>query len=86
MARMEAAAVEGHAEAQVELARMLANGMGVPQSFINAYVWYDMAVRNGSAPAVYGRRNAEKKMTAAEIGDAKRLAGICFESKYRDCD
>ncbi len=80
------AATQGHVEAQLQLGRAHANGLGVPQNFKAAYVWYDVAVKNGSNPGIYGRRNAEKKMSDEEIAEAKTLAQRCNDSGYQDCE
>lgn len=83
---LRSAAEQGHVDAQVELGRMHANGMGVPKSYLKAHVWYDIAVINGSAPGVFGRRYAFKQLSEAELAEAKELARMCIDSDYQDCD
>lgn len=82
----EAAAKQGYVDAQVELGRMYVSGMGVPQSFFLGRIWYDIAVRNGSSSAVFGRNHASDELSEAEIAEAKRLAKLCIESGYQECD
>jgi uncharacterized protein len=85
-ALFKAAAKQGYVDAQVELGRIYASGMGVPQSFFNAHIWYDIAVANGSTSAVFVRRHASYELSEAEITEAKRLAKLCIESGYQECD
>jgi TPR repeat protein len=80
------AAKQGHVDSQLELGRMHASGLGVPQDFSKAHFWYDIAVQNGSSGAVFGRRNALKRLTEAQIAEATRLATICIESNYESCE
>jgi TPR repeat protein len=74
------AADQGDAGAQNDLGAMYANGQGVPRSLVQAHVWFNIAA-SGSAmekdehdKAVRNRELVAKKMTAAQIAEAQRLA------------
>ncbi len=74
------AADQGDASAQNDLGAMYANGQGVPRSLVQAHVSFNIAA-SGSAikkedrdKAVRNRELVAKKMTAAQIAEAQRLA------------
>ena len=69
----------GDATAQGNLGFMYYNGQGVPQDYVQAHKWFNLsAARSTSADprnkAVRNRDIAAAKMTAAQIGEAQRLA------------
>jgi TPR repeat protein len=72
------AAEQGLADAQNILGAMSERGWGVPQDFVEAHKWLNLAASRASA--AYQRTYAEtrdrvaKKMTRAQIADAKKLA------------
>jgi TPR repeat protein len=80
------AAEQGHPDAQADLAKAYAEGIGVPQDSVEAYKWYDLAAAN--VPAPRGKQNFEtiradrikqrnvlaRRMTRAQIAEAQRLA------------
>ncbi len=73
-------AEQGDASAQNDLGAMYANGQGVPRSLVQAHVSFNIAA-SGSAikkedrdKAVRNRELVAKKMTAAQIAEAQRLA------------
>ena len=51
--KLEEAADQGHAKAQVNLGAMYGNGHGVPQDYSAAMKWYQMAADQGVAKAQY---------------------------------
>lgn len=74
---MRLAVEQGLAEAQSELGVRYGNGQGVPQDYIQAYMWYNLAASNSSGGlrllAVKGRNQAAKEMTPEDISEAQRL-------------
>ncbi len=65
---------QGDAGAQFNLGIMYANGRGVPQNYVLAYMWSNLASAGGNA---YGGKNRDEvaaKMTPAQIAEAQRLA------------
>jgi TPR repeat protein len=67
-------AEEGDALAQYNLGVMYANGQGVPQDYIQASMWVNLAAAQGQEEAVKGREILTKEMTPAQIAEAQRLA------------
>ena len=67
-------AEKGSAEAQLMVAKMYDNGVGVPKNFVKAYMWYNLAAAQGITEAGDGRDELELKMTARQISDAQRLS------------
>ncbi len=70
---------QGNADAQFSLGAMYRYGLGVPQDYAQAHMWYNLAaskhplgeVRN---KAVKNRDLVAKKMTPAQISEAQKLA------------
>ena len=74
------AAEQGFTEALNNLGMSYGNGDGVEQDYVQAHKWFDLAASRH--PPGGKRRNSErdrdflaKKMTAAQIAEAQRLAG-----------
>ena len=58
---------------------MYANGKGVPQNYVQAHKWFNLAAAQDRYPfaATYGRLGRDlvaKKMTPAQIAEAQKLA------------
>ncbi len=53
---------------------MYAKGMGMPQNFVRAHMWYNLAGSNGNESAVRLRDVYAEQMTPTEIAEAQRLA------------
>ena len=53
---------------------MYVNGEGVPQDYVQAHMWFNLAAAQGNAKAVGNRDIAAKKMTPAQIAEAQQLA------------
>jgi hypothetical protein len=79
----ELAAAKGHGEAMYYLGNMYHNGSPVPQSFVEAYKWYALAVVHASPQrpgygdpkeqAIKNRDFVAKKMTTVQIAEAQGL-------------
>lgn len=80
------AAKQGHASAQYNLGNKYELGEGVPQDYVRALIWYNFASRSGHADAEKGRDNIAAKLPLADISVAQKLARVCMESNYQDCD
>jgi hypothetical protein len=72
--RFRPSAEAGDAESQFMLGRLYAMGLGVPQDFIQAWVWHDRAARQGHREALDSLRNLEQVLTPAQLAQA-RAAG-----------
>lgn len=68
------AANQGHARAQLALARKFHRGSApVAQDYVQSYVWYSLAASNGIRYAAKERDNLAETMTPAQIAEAERL-------------
>lgn len=72
------AARVGHRDAQFEIGKLYDNVYGleedsVPVDPVMAYVWYDMASRNGHEKAEYHRQALRRKMSQADYWTAEAL-------------
>ena len=79
------AAEQGHAFAQGQLGLMYAWGRGVLKDYIYAHMWGNIAATNGNELGAKLRDDFEKKMTPAQIAEAKKLARECISKKYKGC-
>jgi len=79
------AAGEGDTQAQANLSDMYRLGRGVSQNNIAAYVWANMAVRNGHKQSTKLRDDIAKKMTSAQLKIAKDLSLVCVKTNYKGC-
>jgi len=67
-------AEQGVAGAQYNLGVMYNKGQGVPQDYVQASMWYNLAAVQGNEMAVKNREVLVKKMTPEQITEAQRLA------------
>jgi hypothetical protein len=68
------AADQGYADAQSNLGRMYAKGLGVPQDYVQAHMWFNLAAAKGDADAIKNRDRVSTMMTPAQIAEAQKLA------------
>ena len=73
----------GDASAQYKLGNRYANGKGVPQDYVRAHMWYNIAASYGNKIAGKGRDIVAKRMTSSQIESAQRLARECVRKKYK---
>lgn len=69
-----ALAEQGDAGGQFGLGVLYGNGKGVPQDYVQAHMWLNLAAAQGHKDADYFRDILAKKMTPAQIAEANRLA------------
>ena len=67
------AAVQGYAVAQSNLGAMYARGAGVPEDDVRAYAWFHLAAEQGHEEAARYRAITRKRMTSAQVAEAKAL-------------
>ena len=65
---------KGNAGAQLVLGFMYELGQGVPQDYVQAHKWWNLAAAKGDADAVKNRDIVAAKMTPAQIAEAQKLA------------
>ena len=68
------AARKSDRRAMVALARAFVKGLGVPQDFIEAHKWFNLAAARGDAKAAAERDALAKRMTLEEQAEARKLA------------
>ena len=69
-----------------EVGFFYANGIGLPENYIRAYVWWSMAKTQGLKEAAESLDDLKPLMTKQQIAQAQALATKCYESDYEDCD
>jgi len=67
-------AVQGDAMAQSNLGVMYEFGLGVPQDFVQAHLWFNVAATQGDAVAQQNRDFVASEMTPDQITEAQRMA------------
>ena len=77
-ARPSLAADQGHANAQHSLGFRYANGRGVPQDYVQAHMWSNLAASRSTGEVrdtiVKSRNQAADQLTPAALNEAQRLA------------
>lgn len=68
---IQAAAEEGHSDAQLKLGRLYLAGLAMPRDRGLAYVWFNIAAANGSKAAVAERDSLEKLLTPGQVAQAE---------------
>ncbi len=76
------AAAQGHPRAQYNLGVCYYKGEGVPKDFVAAYKWISLAARQGHRKAIRVLPIVARRMTPAQIAEAKRLAAQFRPKKF----
>ena len=71
---LRAQAEQGGSDAQFNLGLMYYRGEGVPQDYVQAHMWYNLAGISGDAQSVKNRDFVAEIMTPSQIAEAQRLA------------
>ena len=66
-------AYSGSTDAQFNVGKIYAKGIGVPRNYVQAYVWFNIAAAGGSDKAREQRNQLNVKMTSKQIADAQKL-------------
>ena len=79
LSELRALAEQGYAKAQFRLGVVYRKGLGVPQDYAQAHMWFDLAASKFSPgedrdKAVNYRDRVAKIMTPAQISEAEKLA------------
>ena len=74
LAQWQAAAKTEDARAMLALGRAYVKGLGVPQDYVEAHKWLNLAAARGNAEAAAERGALAEKMTTEEQAEARRLA------------
>ncbi len=82
-------AERGNALAQLLLGMKYYDGRGVPQDYVLAYMWVDIAVANADKSKqktyIEIRELVAKQMTIGQVDDAKERARKCMANKFKGC-
>ena len=70
----QAAAAAGNDRAMLALGRAFVTGLGVPQDYVEAHKWLNLAAARGDAQAAAERDALAQKMTVEEQAEARRQA------------
>ena len=68
------AAEQGHTNAQFNLGLMYTNGEGVPQDYVSAHMWLNLAAAAGNEDARKARDSVAANMTREQIAEAQARA------------
>ena len=83
--RLESHAEQGHASAQNNLGGMYADGRGVLEDDVYAYMWWNLAAAQGHKNSSKNKNILSKKMTSSQIEEAQRLSRECMKKDYKNC-
>ena len=81
--KCEDLAKRNHMPAQYNLGLMYKKGLGVPRSYVFAYMWFNIAALNGDESSVNERDGFEKEMTKASIAKAQKLSRELYKEILR---
>ena len=70
---------------QNNLGLMYRKGQGVPQDYVQAHMWLNLAASSGDKNAVKNRAIVAEQMSSSQIGKAQDLARECVKKKYKGC-
>ena len=80
------AAEQGDADAQFNLSVMYDNGQGVPEDYVRAYAWLNLAAEQGYEPAVKARDSLRERMTPKQIARAQELSNTLSQQLREKAD
>ena len=81
IASLKKRAAQGVASAQYNLGYAYAYGEGVPENYVQAYKWWNLAAASGDTSARNGKIIISKKMTNEQIAEAQRLSTLFKPTK-----
>ena len=73
IAEWRAGADAGEAKSMLALGRLYLQGVGVPQNYVQAHMWFNLAASRGEAEAIAERDALAAKMTPDAIAEAQKL-------------
>ncbi len=79
-------AERGFDEAQFNMGASYEFGRGVPQDYVTAHMWYNLAAALGHDGGPIARDRVAVVMTPADISEAQRRARACQASHYKNCN
>src|SRR5262245_18138200 len=83
-------AKQGHARAQNNLGMLYRDGLGIPQDFVRAHMWYSVSTVTLSGDnglrAMKNRDVLASRMTTSQLKKSHEMARRCQETKFKECD
>ena len=70
----QAAADSGDRHAMLELGRLYLQGLGAPQDYVLAHMWFNLAAARGEREALNEREALAAKMTPEQVATAQKMA------------
>jgi len=83
--KFKSAAEQGHVSSQANIGVMYYRGEGVPQDFLRAQMWFNLAAAGGEANAIKNRDIGSARMTVKQLRRAQRMAKRCKARNYKRC-
>ena len=65
---------------------MYASGQGLPQDYVLAHLWANLAAVQGNVIGLRERDDLANKMTPQQVAEAQKMARECLSSGYKRCD
>jgi uncharacterized protein len=75
----------GNAYSQAAIGWDYRFGEVVPQNFVLAYMWFNIAAANGGLFAASGRSGVSREMSLEQINEAQQRSTLCMRSDYTEC-
>ena len=72
----QAAANVGDAKAMLALGRLYVQGLGVPQNYVQAHMWFSLAASRFEAEAVKERDALAARMSSEQVAEAQKQAAV----------
>ena len=79
-------AEQDDAEGQFNLGVMYARGRGVPEDYVRAYAWCNLAAEKGYERAAKARDSLRERMTAKQIARAQEFSNAFFHGVGDEAD
>ncbi len=72
----QASANNGEAKAMLALGRLYVQGLGVPQNYVQAHLWFSLAASRFEAEAMQERDALAARMVPEQVAEAQKLAEV----------
>ncbi len=83
IAEWQAGADAGEAKSMLALGRLYLQGLGVPQNYIQAHMWFNLAASRGEDAAMAERDALAAKLTPEALTEAQNLA-LAWDLRHLD--
>ena len=83
--KYQSIAEDGNAGAQNNLGIIYSLGNNVSQDLVTAYMWFNLASRQGNSYASKNKENLAMIISPSKITEASKMAEECLLSEYKQC-